>query len=235
VRLLDAGAVEVDKVGFGSTAIDPEGGVTAPNHGTSANNNSIERKANPSSTAALLATGGAHQFLGNGEDSNVNGTDFVAQSFGRNPQNTATGPEPAFASGGSGTGHAAITPAIVYAGRSLDSLHVAFTQDSAHTIATIAMLVPATWTWSHSAASVALEGPAFAAATPSVLGDTVFVTGAALTTTDSGTLHLLGVTTPRQRRHQLHHAHGRRGLTLTPIAPQPSVRVLTWRPSWRCT
>ena len=227
VRLLDASAVEVDKVGFGSTAIDPEGGVTAPNHGTSANNNSIERKANPSSTAALLATGGAHQFLGNGEDSNVNGSDFVAQSFGRNPQNTATGPEPAFASGGSGTGHATITPAIVYAGRSLDSLHVAFTQDSAHTIATIAMLVPASWTWGHSAASVALEGPAFAAATPSVSGDTVFVTGAALTTTDSGTLHLLGVTTPS--------ANGATNFTtrtavaagtLTPIAPQPSVRVL---------
>ena len=39
VRILDASAVEVDKVGWG-TAIDPEGGSDAPNHGTSPNGNS---------------------------------------------------------------------------------------------------------------------------------------------------------------------------------------------------
>src|SRR5438552_9775185 len=57
VRIIDASTVEVDKVGWGS-AIDPEGGSPAPNHGTTANGNSVERKAKASSTADSLAAGG---------------------------------------------------------------------------------------------------------------------------------------------------------------------------------
>src|SRR5512146_948661 len=45
MQLVDGSLVTVDKVGWGTTN-DPEGGVAAPNHGTSANNNSVERKAN---------------------------------------------------------------------------------------------------------------------------------------------------------------------------------------------
>ena len=76
-RILDASLVEVDKVGWGS-AIDPEGGVTAPNHGTTANGNSVERKATAASTADSLAAGGLHALLGNGEDTDNNGANFVA-------------------------------------------------------------------------------------------------------------------------------------------------------------
>src|SRR5262249_2772085 len=45
MRIIDASAIEVDRVGWGSTADSPEGGVPAPNHGTTANSNSVERKA----------------------------------------------------------------------------------------------------------------------------------------------------------------------------------------------
>jgi hypothetical protein len=118
-RILNAFSVEVDKVGWGS-ADSPEG-AAAPSHGASANNNSVERKANGSSTAALLATGGAHELLGNGQDTNNNANDFVLQSNGRRPQNSANSPEPAFASGGNGTGVVGIQPATANATRSASS------------------------------------------------------------------------------------------------------------------
>src|SRR5439155_21089984 len=108
-HILDASSVEVDKVGWG-TAIDPEGGSAAPNHGTTANGNSVERKALSTSTADSLAAGGAHVLLGNGQDSNVNGSDFVTQTHGRNPQNSTNSPEPVFAKGCNGTGRASAPP-----------------------------------------------------------------------------------------------------------------------------
>lgn len=226
MQLVDGGSATVDKVGWGSTN-DPEGGVAAPNHGTSANNNSVERKADAGSSAATLATGGADHFAGNGEDTDVNGSDFVLQANGRDPQNAASSPEPTFASGGSGTGHAAILPATAYAGHLLDSLYVSFTQDSAYTLTDLAVLVPAGWSWSHSAASVLLSGPGFAAASASVSGDTIVVSGAAVSAADGGLLTLLGATTPATKGTSTFTTRSAvAGGALAPIAPQPIVRVL---------
>lgn len=224
-RIIDASAVEVDRVGWG-TAVLPEGGVDAPNHGTSPNNNSVERKALSTSTAATLATGGADALLGNGQDTDVNGSDFVFQSNGRNPQNSSSPPEPAFANGGSGTGHAVVAPSAVFTNRTVDSLYVSFSQDSAYTLTTVAVLVPPAWTWSHSAASLVLGGSGFASAIASVAGDTIFVNGAALTTTDPGTLIVTGLTTPATNGASTFLvwtavAAG----TPTPIVPQPAVKV----------
>jgi phosphatidylserine/phosphatidylglycerophosphate/cardiolipin synthase-like enzyme len=225
-RIIDASSVEVDMVGWG-TAIAPEGGVAAPNHGTSANNLSVERKALATSTADSLGLGGAHHLLGNGQDTNVNGSDYVTQTHGREPQNSLSPPEPAFAAGGNGTGHAAIAPTMVFTARSGQSVTLTFSQDSAYTVTQIAILVPTSWTWSHSTADVTLGGAAFAAATPSVVGETLFVASAALTTTDGGTVTLANMTTPS--------AKGATAFTVrtavasgTPvlITPQPSVRVL---------
>ncbi len=226
MQLVDGALATVDKVGWGATN-DPEGGVAAPNHGTSANNNSVERKANASSTSTSLAGGGADQFAGNGQDTDVNGSDFVFQGNGRNPQNAASAPEPGFASGGSGTGHAVILPATVFTARSLDSLYVSFTQDSAYTLASFSVVVPASWTWSHSAGSVLLSGTGFAAATASVVGDTVFVNGAAVTATDPGLLTLLGVTTPGTKGVSSFAVRSAVASgTRLPVTPQPAVRVL---------
>ena len=226
-QVIDGAAVTVDKVGYGATAIDPEGGTPAPAHGTSANNNSVERKANATSTAATLATGGADAAAGNGQDSGVNGSDFVAQTNGRNPQNGSASAEPALASGGNGTGHAAILPETAFTSRTLDSLYVTFSQDSAYTLTSFAVLVPAGWAWSHSAASVLLAGPGFAAATPTVTGDTIFVSGAAVTTADGGLLTLLGATTPAVKGSTTFLVRSAVAAgSLTQIAPQPAVRVL---------
>ncbi len=229
-HLLDAALVEVDKVGWG-TAIDPEGGIAAPNHGTTANGNSVERKALATSTADSLGAGGAHALLGNGQDSDVNGNDFVAQTHGRNPQNSGNPPEPSFASGGNGTGSVSVAPTIVFADRGLDSLAFAFHQDSSATLASLAILVPPSWTWSHSTDSVVLTGSAFAAATPSVVGDTLFVTGATLSPTDQGSVILTGLTSPATKSAtQFTTRTAVAAGTLTPIVLQPSVRVLALVP-----
>ena len=70
IRIVNASGTPVDRVGYGS-GNNPEG-AAAPNHGESANDNSVERKASASSTAASLAAGGAEEFAGNGWDSNNN-------------------------------------------------------------------------------------------------------------------------------------------------------------------
>ena len=224
VRILNGSAVEVDKVGWGTAAL-PEGS-PAPNHGTSANGNSVERKALPTSTADSLASGGAHALLGNGRDSDNNANDFVVQTHGRNPQNASNSPEPAISTGGNGTGRVAVAPAVVFANHSLDSLKFSFAQDSAYTITTLALAVPTAWTWSHSASSVVLAGSAFSGATPTVNGDTIVVSSAALSPTDSGSVTIATLTTPLTKGGSIFTvltavAAG----TLTPIPP-PSVRVL---------
>lgn len=225
-RIIDAALVEVDRVAWG-TGNDPEGGVTTPNHGTSANNLSIERKALAGSTADSLFTGGLHALLGNGQDTNVNGSDFVVQSHGRNPQNSGNPPEPAFASGGNGTGRASVSPTLVYAGHPVSSLVFSVAQDSSYTLTNLAIVVPGTWTWSHLTSSVTLAGSAFASAAASITGDTLFVTGASLTPADSGTVTIAGLTAPAVKGSSLFHVRTAVAAgTLTPIVQHPSVRVL---------
>jgi phosphatidylserine/phosphatidylglycerophosphate/cardiolipin synthase-like enzyme len=223
VRILNASSVEVDRVGWG-TAIDPEGGSAAPTPGTYV---PIERKASAGSTAASLWTGGAEEFDGNGQDTDVNGSDFVLQSNGRNPQNTGNPPEPAFASGGSGTGRGSVTPSTVFTEHAVPSLAFAIAQDSAYTLTDLALLVPADWTWSHSLSDVALSGTAFAGATPSVVADTIFVSGAAISTADSGLVTVSNLTAPVSNGSwtftlRTAVASG----TLAQVVQQPRVRVL---------
>lgn len=86
----DAGITLVDKVAFG-TGTDPEGTVFSSNPSA---NNSIERKANSSSTESSMGSGGADEFQGNGEDTENNSADFVARTTS-NPQNSSSAIEPA--------------------------------------------------------------------------------------------------------------------------------------------
>ena len=72
VRIKNSGGTVIDTVMYeanGNTAhAEAEGGLTAPNHGTTANGNSVERKAFSNSTENDLASGGAHEFDGNAYD-----------------------------------------------------------------------------------------------------------------------------------------------------------------------
>ena len=224
-RIIDATATQVDLVGWG-TANAPEGGSAAPNHGTTANNNSVMRKARATSTADSLTAGGAHANLGNGQDTDVNGSDYVAQTHGRFPRNSSTPPAPPFANGGSGTGRVVITPSLVFTGRSLASLDFMVHQDSSYTLTYMAILVPPTWTWSHLASDLTL-GYAFTGASKYVDGDTLFVANATLAQGDSGSISIANVTTPATKGSSAFTT-----LTavysgsLTQLPVQPSVRVL---------
>ena len=226
VRMIDGGSAEVDKVGYG-TALNPEGGATAPSIGTSPTNNSVERKAFTTSTADSLFTGGLHALAGNGQDTNVNSADFVLQTHGRNPQNSSSAPEPAPAAGGNGTGRARVLTTVVFTERTVAPLSFVVAQDSAYTLATIAIQVPSTWTWSHSAGDVALSGSAFTGASASVVGDSIFITSAAVTATDSGTVSITSLTTPVAKGGSTFAVRTAIAAgTLVPILKQPSIRVL---------
>ena len=229
VRITDASTAEVDRVGYG-TGNNPEGGVDAPNNGTSTNSNSVERKAFATSTADSLFTGGLHALAGNGQDTNVNGSDFVFQSHGRNPQNASSAPEPAPPAGGNGTGKARVLTTVVFTERTVAPLTFVVGQDSAYTLATVAIQVPSTWTWSHSPGDVTLStlsGSAFATASVAVLGDTIFITSAAITPSDSGSVSIASITTPAVKGGTTFTVRTAIAAgTLTPILKQPSIRVL---------
>jgi len=223
VRILDASAVEIDRVGWG-TASAPEGGSAAPAPSATV---TIERKASAVSTAATLWTGGAEELAGNGQDTNVNGSDFVAQTNGRRPQNSSNSPEPTFSTGGNGTGRGSAAPATVFTERAVPSLAFSVAQDSAYTLTDLAILIPSDWTWSHLLADVALSGTAFASATPSLVGDTLFVAGAAVTTADSGLVTVSNFTAPATSGTwtftlRTAVASG----TLTQVVRQPKVRAM---------
>ncbi len=64
---------------------------------------SIERKANPTSTDSSMTSGGADEFMGNGEDTNNNSSDFVGRTTPQ-PQNSLSAIEP--------IGTPSITPSI---------------------------------------------------------------------------------------------------------------------------
>ena len=77
----------VDLLGYG-TANCFEGAV-AP---ATSNATSLERKANSTSTSTTMGSGGVDEFLGNGQDTNNNASDFVTRS--PQPQNSSSAIEP---------------------------------------------------------------------------------------------------------------------------------------------
>lgn len=84
----DAGVTLVDKIGLG----------TAVNSETSAASNplvgeSVERKANSTSTAVSMDIGGVDEFSGNAEDTDNNSADFIVRTISQ-PQNSLSEAEP---------------------------------------------------------------------------------------------------------------------------------------------
>jgi hypothetical protein len=224
IRVLDGSNAEVDRVGFG-TGDSSEGGAPAPTQGSSNAAQSIERKANGSSTAATLWNG-VDQFQGNGWDTDLNGGDFVLQTNGRNPQNKNSAIEPSFVNGGNGTGAATVSPATVFTS-SVNTLHFTFSESDAYTLTDISVTVPATWTWSHSLSDVSLSGPAFASASASLNGDDIVISGAALATGAGGTMDVASVTAPGSRGATTFTTKTAVSAgTLTQISLSPSIRVL---------
>ncbi len=174
-------------MGFGS-GNDPEGS-DAPNHGTSPNDNSVERKASAVSTPASLTTGGAEEFAGNGWDSNNNADDFVVQTGGRNPQNSMSGSEPLSADG---SGSATVTIGSLKAGDSFD-LPVTFTLDPSYQINAMKIVVPVEFGWTGSVDEVDLD--ARLQAEMSASGDTLLL-DRLIFSENAATITVRGLTAP---------------------------------------
>ncbi len=114
---LDTGTI-IDSVAWGTaTNAFREGGVAASNP---AANGSIERKANGTSTSGTMGLGGADEFKGNGEDTNVNGSNFVTRVVSQ-PQNAASAEEPDV------TPPAALTNLAASAGATEGQINVSWT------------------------------------------------------------------------------------------------------------
>ncbi|MEM1874263.1 MAG: lamin tail domain-containing protein [Candidatus Hadarchaeales archaeon] len=92
LRLVDNFGNVLDAVSYGSGHNYTEEGPPAPNHGTTKNNKSVERRATPFSTIADMLVGGMHENLGNACDTNNNSFDFFVRPV-RNPQNSLSAPE----------------------------------------------------------------------------------------------------------------------------------------------
>lgn len=88
VTLYDGSDTTVDLVGLGSSTASET--ATIGNPSTS---NSVERKANSSSDATSMGSGGTDEFAGNGEDTDNNSSDFVSRTTPQ-PQNSQATPEP---------------------------------------------------------------------------------------------------------------------------------------------
>ncbi len=100
----DAGTNVVDKVGMG-TAIDFESTQSA----TPANGKSIERKASSASTSDSMKITGIDEFMGNAEDTDNNGVDFVLREIPQ-PQNSQSTHEPITTATPTATATVTVTP-----------------------------------------------------------------------------------------------------------------------------
>jgi phosphatidylserine/phosphatidylglycerophosphate/cardiolipin synthase-like enzyme len=187
LRITTAASVAVDRVGFG-TGNDPEGSA-APNHGETANDNSVERKASATSTAASLSTGGAEALAGNGWDSDNNAADFVAQTGGRNPHSSTSGTEPLSADG---SGSAIVSVGTLKAGDGFD-LPITFTPDPAYLIDAMKIVLPSAFGWTGSVNEVELD--ARVQAEMSTSGDTLLLERLIFSDA-SATITVRGLTAP---------------------------------------
>ncbi len=216
LRIVTASNGEVDRVGFG-TGNDPEGS-PAPNHGTAANDNSVERKASGSSTATSLGSGGAEEFGGNGWDTDDNAADFVEQTGGRNPQNTKSGTEPLSADG---SGSATIAVGSLKAGDGFD-MPITFTKDPDYSIAAMKIVLPTAFAWSSSVDDVELDGRLQAEMATD--GDTLFL-DRLLFAEDAATITVRNLTAPANTGNFVVTILTTGSGTYLPIQNPPSVFV----------
>lgn len=170
----------IDFIGYGTgSAIEFEGSGAVP---LLSNTTSAERKASANSTPATMGPGGSEERAGNGWDSNNNASDFVVQSLSAiNPQNSARPKEPPTGGSLAGIGTASVAPTILKADTGL-TVTLTIRGDAAGTITKIVTLVPSPFTWSRSAADVAVMR-----GTPNVQvrQDSIILTNVSLPANDS--------------------------------------------------
>ena len=96
---------------------------------------------------------------------------------------------------GDGTGTASISPDSVDLSQEVTET-LTVTGDGSNTLLSVAVIVPQNWGWSSGLSNVSLAGAGFTSAALSVSGDTITVTGAAVTAADPGQVIISGLTAP---------------------------------------
>ncbi|MCB0274523.1 MAG: lamin tail domain-containing protein, partial [Calditrichaeota bacterium] len=94
---------------------------------------------------------------------------------------------------GDGSGTATISPDSVGTGQSLAAT-LTVSGDPSYTLAEVSVSIPAGWNWSNNAADVALSGSGFGGASAVVSGGQIRVSGAAVSSTASGSVTINNLT-----------------------------------------
>ena len=150
---------------------------------------SFERKSSSTATGPDL--------LGNAWDTNNNSVDFFENTgSAMNPQNSSSPIEVnPFSTGGDGSGNAKIFPASIMIGDT-SAFVLSLTGDGSSTLDSLVLVIPSGWTWGRTSAGVSLSGGGLAGARLTVVSDTIFVGGTAVTKTDSAIIRVSSLVAP---------------------------------------
>ncbi|MCX6138597.1 MAG: phospholipase D-like domain-containing protein [Ignavibacteriales bacterium] len=156
---------------------------------TSSDGKSFERKSSSTATGPDL--------LGNAWDTGNNATDFFENAAANaNPQNSASPIEiHPYSTGGDGSGGARISPTSIMIGDTC-TVVISAAGDGSSTLDSLVVVIPSGWTWGRTSAGVTLSGTGLAAAQVTVVSDTIFVGGTAVTKTDSAIIRIARLVAP---------------------------------------
>jgi len=96
---------------------------------------------------------------------------------------------------GDGSGTAIISPDSVDLQQAVTET-LTVTGDGTNTLVSVAVIVPQNWSWSSGLSNITPAGAGFASAAVAVSGDTITITGAAVTAADYGQVIITGLTAP---------------------------------------
>ncbi|MCB0282659.1 MAG: lamin tail domain-containing protein [Calditrichaeota bacterium] len=125
---------------------------------------------------------------------------------------------------GSGTGSAVVSPASVDAGETVN-LEFTFSTTDTFELSQIKILIPSDWQWGGSSQ---LSNTAFAAATSTIINDTLIIDNTAVNDQDSGILEIQNITAPAQFSNSVFEVFtATAGNTAKKISGSPAVRVVS--------
>jgi hypothetical protein len=169
-----------------------------------------------------LSSGTVIAFTGGGTADLTNTTNWqfagptATPGAGNSPANTAW--ITLLRANADGSGSAAVKPDTLQHGTTTD-LQVRYKRDTAYTITDLRVLLPAAFTWSHSASDVSLAN---VTATVTVSGDTVLLAGASLTA-DSCMISVRNVISPDSSAFYPIRVQSKSVSQFRSVAPLPTV------------
>ena len=127
---------------------------------------------------------------------------------------------------GDGTGMASVSPDSVGVNQSGITLDFTLTGEDAYVLESVSLTIPQDWQWSQNSSDVTLTGAGFASASVTVQGNSVQISGAAVSATSEGHILIHNLTSPNQDTFSTFAiSTATAGGILTPISNPPRVQV----------